>query len=510
MANFISGISLPRPGDSLQSATMSTPIHGAIDDPLSAAGSAWPQRMVAAAAGLGMFLAALDIALNVALPSLTRDFDTDLQTVQWVIVAFVASRAALVMGAGSFGDRFGLKPVYMFGVTTYLVSMFFIAFSPDLATMVGFRVLQALGTGCLYAVCPAIVARLFPARRRGLGMGFTAASQALGMLAGTLGAGLLVRWFDWEAVFLARVPFALIALVLASKFMSREERSDSQSSFDLIGMVTMVGALISLVIGLRLGRSEGWTSPEVLVLLSLAPVLLIGFWKAEGRAEWPVLPLHLLRVKGFIVSAASMFLAHLGVFVIWFIFPFYIADTLGREPFTLGIMLAVMALLNTGFSGAGGWLCDRIGTLPVGVAGMVLMAGGLIYMGFLDLGSGLDQVGLRIAVVGIGLGFFQAAAYALMLSSIAPGRFATASSALSLAQASGTVLSVAVIGGIFARSEEHHLGSLTGSGLPMAEQETKAFIQAFQDVFRLGGAIALLGAGVFLLGWRRAARRVLK
>ena len=484
---------------------MSTPIDVPTDAALPVTSGSWSQRMVAIAAGLGMFLAALDIALNVALPSLTVDFHTDLQTVQWVIVTFVATRAALVMGAGSFADRFGLKPVYLFGVTTYLVSMFFIAFSPDLGTMVGFRVLQALGTGCLYAVSPALFARVFPVERRGLGMGFTAASQALGMLAGTLGAGLLVRWFDWEAVFLGRVPFAIIALVLAYKFMSRGDRSDSDSSFDLAGTVTMVGALLSLVIGLRLGRSERWTSPEVLVLLPLAPVLLIAFWKAESRAEWPVLPLYLLRVKGFIVSAAGMFLAHLGVFVIWFIFPFYIADILGRGPFTLGVMLAVMAFLNTGFSGAGGWLCDRIATLPVGVTGMVVMAGGLVYMGFLDSGSGLDQVGLSIAVVGIGLGFFQAAAYALMLGSVVPERAATASAALSLAQASGTVLSVAIIGGIFALSEDYHLAGLAGSALPSAEQEAKAFVQAFQDVFRLGAAITLAGAVVFLLARHRRA-----
>ncbi len=111
--------------------------------------------MVALAAGLGMFLASLDIALNVALPSLTRDFDTDLQTVQWVIVAFVATRAGLVLGAGSFGDRFGLKPVYLFGAATYLLAMVLISFSPNLGTMVGFRIIQALSVGCLYAVSPA-------------------------------------------------------------------------------------------------------------------------------------------------------------------------------------------------------------------------------------------------------------------------------------------------------------------------------------------------------------------
>ena len=336
-------------------------------------------------------------------------------------------------------------------------------------------------------------------------MGFTAASHALGTLAGTIGAGLLLRVFAWESVFLGRVPFALLALLLAAKFMGREERSDSESSFDLNGAVTLIGAVLCLVIGLRLGRSVGWTAPEVLVLLLVAPVLLAGFWRAEERAQWPVLPRDMLRARAFIVSSLSMFLAHLGVFVIWFIFPFYVADGLGRGPLTLGVTLAVMASLNTAFAGVGGWICDRVGTLPVGVLGLFIMAVGLMYMSFLDADAGLSQVGLRIAIVGIGLGLFQAAAYALMLGSVSSERFGTASAALSLGQAFGTVLSVAVVGGIFALSNEHHLDRLADTGLPLLQQEAKAFISAFQDVFRLGAVIAVAAAGIFLLSCNKGS-----
>jgi MFS family permease len=483
---------------------MATPMNGAFKAIRLASGASLGEMMVAVVAGLGMFLAALDIAVNVALPAMTRDFKTDLQTVQWIIVAFVATRAGLAMGAGSFADQFGLRPVYLFGAATYLVSMFLIAFSPSLGMAVGFRVLQGLGTGCLYAVSPAIAARVFPAHRRGLAMGLTTASQAFGMLAGTLGAGLLVRWFDWEAVFLGRVPFALLALFLAVRFMKKKEaRPDSGPPFDLVGAVTLIAALLCLVIGLRLGRSAGWSSLAVLVLLPLSPVLLTAFWRAEKHAAWPVLPGELLRVRGFLAAGLSMFLAHLGVFVIWFIFPFYIADSLGRGALSLGVMLAAMALLNTGFSGVGGWLCDRAGTLPVGLAGLVILAGGLFFMGLLDGGAGLAQVGYRIAIVGIGLGLFQAAAYALMMSSVPSERFGTAAAALSLAQAFGSVLSVAIIGGVFAFINDHHLGTLAQQGIASADLEGRAFIQAFHDVFWLGGAIAALGAGAFLLSWRR-------
>ena len=124
-------------------------------------------------------------------------------------------------------------------------------------------------------------------------------------------------------------------------------------------------------------------------------------------------------------------------------------------------------------------------------------------MSSLDDGSGLAQVGLRISVVGIGLGLFQTAAYALMLGNVSEERLGTASAALSLGQAFGTVLSVAVVGGIFAVSNDHHLSGLADSGLPLVEQEANAFIQAFRDVLRLGAVIVALGAGIFLLSRKR-------
>lgn len=476
-----------------------------LDDAAVVGGGPWAKRMAGLAAGLGMFLAALDIALNVALPSITSDFESNYQTVQWIIVVFIATRAGLVLTAGSFADRFGLRQVYIFGTVTYLVSMVCIALSPTLGVMVGFRVLQALGTGCLFAVSPAIVAGLLPASRQGLGMGLTAASQALGMLAGTLGAGLLVKWFDWEAVFLGRIPFAVLALVLGAWWLERSQRPSSRLPFDTVGAATLFGTLLCLVIGLRLGRSAGWTSPVVLTLLLLAPLFLAGFWWVEKRAPWPILPREFLRIGGFVVSGITMFLAHLGVFVIWFIFPFYVEDSLGRGPFGLGVLLAVMALVNTGSSGLGGWLCDQYGAMRLGMTGLVVVAVGMLFMGFLDGQSSAYQVGLSIALVGAGMGLFQSSAYALMMSSVPAARFGTAAAALSLAQAFGTVLSVAVIGGVFALSNDYHLGVLGSRGLPSAQRDAQAFVLAFRDVCWLGAVITMAGAGTFFLGRRTRA-----
>ena len=175
----------------------------AIAEPSSASAvrATWRTVALASAAALGMILASLDFAVNVGLPAMRDAFNTDLAAVQWVIVVFIATRAGLALGSGAFADRFGLRMVYLFGTATYLVSMVCMSLSPTLEALVGFRFLQALGTGCLYSAAPAIAASVFPESRRGLSMGFTSASLASGMVMSTLAAGPLVQQFDWPAVF---------------------------------------------------------------------------------------------------------------------------------------------------------------------------------------------------------------------------------------------------------------------------------------------------------------------
>ena len=461
--------------------------------PTATGGGRWRGILTGATAGLAMYLAALDFSVNVALPQMAADLGADLQSVQWALVVFICIRGSLVLGAGSFADRFGLRRVYLWGGLAYLTSMICIALAPSLAAVVGFRILHGIGTACLYAVAPAITANLFPAHRRGLGMGFTAASQALGMVGGTLGAGLLVGALGWEWVFWGRIPFMAAALILAWYCLDRRPPAAQPGAppFDLTGALTLAAGLMGIIIGLRLGRDAGWTSLPVLLMLTLTPLLLTAFWRQERRAAWPVLPLHLLRNRGFLISGACVFISYFGAFVIWFIFPFYTADTLQRGPEILGAMLAAASLCATAFSLLGGWLTDRLGPRAIGIAGMLLLSAGLLFMGLLDAGSALTAATFWVSVAGSGSGLIQAAGYTLIMRSVPPDRYGTAGAALSLAQALGSVLGVALFGGLFALRTQHHL-----TALPPAtpDPQAAAFIQAYRDVFILGAAVTLTGA----------------
>ena len=454
--------------------------------------------VVTTIAGLGMLLAALDIAVNVALPTMANALDADLESIQWVIVVFIATRASLVMGAGSFSDRFGLRTVYIFGSIAYLFSMICISLSPNLESVVGFRVLQALATGCLYAVSPAIAETVFPVEKRGLGIGFTAGSQALGMLLGTLGAGFLVQALGWQWIFIGRIPFCVLALVLGTVFLQKQPKNTINSeAFDFKGAVTLVLGLMCLVIGLRLGRSLGWASPMVLMLISLSPIFLGVLWIIEKRVNSPMLPGYLLKLPAFSLSTMAMFLAHFSVFVIWFVFPFYMADILKQGPLILGLMLATMALFNTCLSGLGGWLCDKFGSLDVGALGLVILGSGLFLMGLLDKSHSPGDVVWRIGVVGRGLGLIQAGTYSLMMKGVPNHRLGVAGSSLSLAQALGTVMSVALVGTLFAwRVNGYVTSSAGGRG-----GGDSAFVTGYSEVFLLGCILSVAAAlGFYIMG----------
>ena len=458
-----------------------------------------------------MMLASLDFSVNVALPALRDAFGVDLAAVQWVIVVFIATRAGLALGAGAFADRFGLRAVYLFGTAVYLASMVCLSLSPTLEAMVGFRIVQAVGTGCLYSTAPAIAAQVFPEHRRGLSMGFTSASLALGMVASTLAAGALVQSYGWPAVYWGRIPLA--ALALAAGLLNvpgrRAAESDTDTDgaasaglsrrFDLAGATLTLALLLCLMIGLRLGQAIGWTAPAVIALLAAAPVVLGTLIVAERRAANPVLPGALARLGGFRTATLAMFLGHFAQFVIWFIFPFYITDALGRGSVTLGIMLATISTANILSSPIGGWLCDRWNVRPVGALGLCAVAAGLLAMSLLDGESAIWHPAAAIAVVGLGIGWFQSAAYALMLGSVPSERYGTASGAMSLAQASGTVLCVAVVGAVFAALNDYY----AGGGATAAE----AFLLAYRDAFRIGAATAATAALWFGLRARKPALR---
>ena len=267
------------------------------------------------AASFGMFLGSLDITVNVALPNITSSFGTDLQTVQWIIIFYVGSTTGLQLSLGSAADIYGLKRSYVIGLITYTLAVLLIGIAPSLSIVFGLRVIQAVGNGLILASVPALVTNIFPPEERGRGLGLMSGIAVLGLITGSLGGGVLVDAWGWRAIFLARVPLGILALVLALMALVEPSESESTRRFDFRGGLTLFGGLAALISYLTLGGKIGWVAPLALVLAALSSGFLIGFVFLEKTAYRPILDLTLLRHRVLVPVMLASYLMFLATFV---------------------------------------------------------------------------------------------------------------------------------------------------------------------------------------------------
>ncbi len=455
---------------------------------------------------MGLFLASLDISVNVALPEITRSFGTDVATVQWIIIFYVGSTTSLQLNLGSLADIYGLKRFYIAGIGIYTLAVLLIGLAPFLGAVFGLRVLQAVGNGLMLASAPALVTRIFPPEQRGRGLGLMAAIATLGMVTGSLGGGVLVDSFGWRAIFLARVPIGILAIGLATIALRERPSEAPKPGFDLRGGIAIFAGLASFILFLTLGGRIGWTSPLVGALALTAAVSLVAFAYIERHAPRPVLHLGLLRHRILSPAIVAAFLFSVATFVNLFILPFYVSDTLGVSATAWGLLLTLTPVVGVLSSPVGGWLSDRVSPSYLSTLALIVATGAMFSFSLLDAQSAIADVAFRMAAVGLGMGMFQAANASIVMGSVPSDRLGTGGAIMSLSRSMGTVTSVAVISAIFAALVDSHAASLAVQGVAGDDGEAQAFIFAFRDTYRISALLAGAAALVSLACWPQIAR----
>ena len=431
-----------------------------------------------------LFLAALDFSINVSLPVFRDSLGETIVSVQWIIIIYHAARSGAGFIAGSIADMFGLKRILLAGIILYTVSVAIISAQGALTPIAGLRVPQGIGVAILFTVGPAIVARAFGPSRRGSALGVTLAAVGAGQVVGTLGGGWLSLNLGWPAIFWARVPVGAAILLIAVKAnIDRPPRgsdrapSEGRRAFDWPGAALIFTLLFTLVLGLSFSRLDGWTAPRPLLFHVLTVLLAAIFALRQRVAINPVFPAALLKSGAFIQGNLSNLTVTLGTFVMWFMFPFYVADVMDRSTLVLGTLLASMALATLIGSAAAGWVADRAGDRVTTFTGALISGGGLWMVGMQGAEAGAVTVGLAAGLMGLGFGIHQAAVYALTLRGAEQRHVGAASATLAVAQTLGTVLSISVMTSLLA----------------WRESGGASFLEGYRDVYLVAAAVTALG-----------------
>jgi len=450
---------------------------------------------------LGMLLAATNSGtLIIALPALERSLHTSLLALVWVILAYLIAATVLVLTAGRLSDLFGRKRAYVGGFLVFALASLGAGFSSGATELIGWRVLQGIGSAFLFANAAALVTDAFPRRQLGLAMGANTMIAAVGLVLGPVLGGALVE-ISWHWVFWFNVPIALLGAAWGALVLHELAKPDEVRGLDALGTATFVVGLTGLVLGVSKGGLSGWGNPTVIVSLALALVLLPLWVAIERRARAPMLDLSMFSNRLFAAATGAAFINGLARFALMFLFVFYFQGAQSDDPITAGVKLMPLALGMLVASPLAGVYADRHGSRALAALGMLVTAAGLAGMTTLAVHTPYWQSGLWLALVGIGSGMFNSPNTAAIMGVVPAKRRGVAAGARTLLQNTGAVLSIAFVLAIVTSSIPKSTLFAVFSGVTsgLAPQKLDPFIANMHAALWVLVATSVVGALVCLL-----------
>jgi len=404
--------------------------------------------LAVAAVCVGAFMGQLDASIvTVALPTLQRTFDSSVGEVTWVGLSYLLVLVAGVTAVGRFADMWGRKLLYVYGFLIFVLASALCGLAPSLAALCGFRVLQAVGAAMLQANSLAIIVLVVPTRALGRAIGLQGAAQALGLAMGPTVGGLLLAAGGWRWIFFVNVPFGVFGAVAAILLVPRSRDLVARVRFDWVGLALFFPAVVALLCGISLGASYGWGSAVIVGSFVAAVALaLLYFWHQRGAAD-PMLDLSLFRSPQFSSGIASGMGSYLVMFGVLLLVPFYLERGLGFGTARSGLELMAMPLAFGLVAPFAGRLADRVGARPLTVAGMAVVACGLVVLGATRPPTVWFLV--LLALVGFGMGIFTSPNNASVMGACPSSQAGVGSGVLNMTRGMGTALGLALTGSVF-------------------------------------------------------------
>ncbi|MBB5223038.1 DHA2 family multidrug resistance protein-like MFS transporter [Amaricoccus macauensis] len=439
-------------------------------DEIHSNGLPTPRRHFAVLAiAIGIAMAVLDgTVVNVALPSIVAELGTTPAAGVWVINAYQLVIVALLMPLASLGERVGYRRVYQVGIALFTLGSLVCAFSGTLPALIAARVVQGVGGAAIMSVNGALVRHTYPDALLGRGVGLNGLVVSLSAaVAPSLAAGILAVG-NWPWLFAVNVPFGLLNLWLALRFLPRSE--ESTQPFDWTSAVLSAVMLGLFFIGadavIRGAAAAVPAAIGIVVSIGLA-VLLV---RRGSRQTAPLIPVDLFRDPVFALSVSASICAFAAFTIAFVALPFYFQSVLGLDQVTSGLLMTPWPVALGFAAPLAGWLSDRVSAGGLGAFGMVLLAVGLALLTFAGPETGAFGISWRMAVCGFGFGFFQAPNNRQLLSSAPRSRAGAASGMLATARLLGMTIGATVVALVFLLTPERAepVGLAIGTGLAIA------------------------------------------
>lgn len=448
--------------------------------------------------GMAVVVIANDFtAVNVALPTMEQDFDTNVNTIQWVINAYALTFGVMIVTGGRLADMFGRRNAFFLGSAIFASMSALGGAAPSETWLIAARVLMGIGGALMWPAILGMTYEILPEEKAGLAGGIIIGAAGLGNAVGPLLGGVLTQELSWRWIFFLNVPIALFAVAVTYWLVHVKEPEGGERRIDYAGISTLSIGLVSLLIGLDQVADWGWSDPKTIALLALAAVMIAAFLPIERRAgTHALIPREVMRNENFTASCLAVLFMAGTFFAALLYLPQLMEKHLGYSALESGVgmlpFLAVFALSSF----AAGPLYNRVGAKPLAVVGAAFITLGPVLFSLVDEGSGYGALVPGMVALGIGAGSFIPTATTAGVTSVDESQTSLAGGIVYMFQIAGGAIGLGLTTTVFS------------SAVP-------PFVDGIQAAFRLDAALSLVGlliaigfVGGRLLGSRGPTRGV--
>ena len=402
---------------------------------------------------IAQFMVVLDSAItNVAIPTIREQLHFSASSIQWVITAYVLTFGGFLLLGGRAADLFGRRRTLLIGMIAFTAFSFLIGISTSPSMLIVLRALQGLSAALMSPSALSIVLTTFrDDQDRNKALAYWTLVATGGAAVGLLLGGVLTEYAGWRWNFFINVPIGIVMSFLIARYVPRHAREEAYTSLDLPGAVLVTSSLITMVYAFSEATTWGWGSVSTLGVIGLSAVLMAGFIFNERRAQHPLVPLDIFKVRnvaGANLIMAPMYAAMLGGF---FMISLYMQVILHYSPITAGLAFLpfplTLAFMSTRIAG----LVGRYGFKPFLIIGPSLVAVAYAWLSRLPVdGTYLTSLlpALILMPLGIGLTFMPLIAAAT--SGVSGREAGLASGLISTSQQMGGALGLAILSGVAA------------------------------------------------------------
>jgi EmrB/QacA subfamily drug resistance transporter len=434
---------------------------------------------------LGSGMAMLDsTVVNVALPRIGEDLDTDLAVLQWTVNAYTLTLAGLILLGGALGDRYGRRKIFVLGTIWFTIGSLLCGLAPNDLLLVGARALQGIGAALLTPGSLALIQASFHPDDRARAVGLWSGLGGVGAAVGPFLGGWLVDGPGWRWIFLVNVPLAALCVPVALKHVPESRDPEHHGRFDVLGAVLGATALALVTYGL--------IAPQVWVGVA-GVVVGVAFVVVERRRPDPMLPPSIFRSRQFTAVNLVTLCVYAAFAGFFFLVALQLQVVSGYSALGAGTALLPTTVLMLLLSAKSGELGERIGPRIPLTVGPLLCAGGMLLM--LRVGENASYVSdvlPALLLMGLGMVTLVAPLTATVLASVETGRAGLASGINNAAARVAGLLAVAA------------LPLLAGMG-PEAYRSAEEFGETFRRAMPMCAGVLVVGS---LIAWSTVRRGV--